>query len=87
MYMGVVWCGTRKSGKTPPFSPIFQPICMQICPLHILRKGKASQHAQSKLLNFYPFYLVFTWFLRGKHFGPLLHSYNGGRPHAVLSYL
>ena len=60
--MGVVRCGTRKSGKTPPFSPIFQPICMQIRPLHILRKGKASKHAQRKLLNFHPFYLVFTWF-------------------------
>ena len=55
MYMGVVWCGTRKSGKTPAFSPIFQPICMQMCLLHILRKGKASRHAQSQLLNFYPF--------------------------------
>ena len=74
MYMGVVWCRTRKSGKTPPFSPIFQPICMQMCPLHILREGKASKHAQSKLLNFYPFYLGFTWFLPEKHFGPLLRS-------------
>ena len=80
MYMGVVWCGTRKSGKTPPFSPIFQPICMQMCPLHILRKGKASKHAQSKLLNFYPFYLVFPWFLPKKHFGPLLRSYTWAPP-------
>ena len=72
MYMGVVWCGKRKSGKTPPFSPIFQPICMQMCPLHMLRKGKGSKPAQSKLLNFY---VVFTWFLPEKHFGPLLRSY------------
>ena len=76
MYMGVVWCGTRKRGKTPPFSSIFQPSCMQMCPLHIIREGKASKHAQSKLLNFYPFYLFFTWFLPEKHFGPLLCSYN-----------
>ena len=66
---------TDISGKTPPFSPMFQPICMQICPLHITREGKASKHAQSKLLIFYPFYLVFTWFLPEKHFGPLLRSY------------
>ena len=63
MYMGVVWCGTHKSAKTPPFSPIFRRICMQMCPLHILREGKASRHAQSKSLNFHQFYLVFTWFL------------------------
>ena len=62
MYMGVLWSGTRKSGKTPPFSPIFQPICMQMCPLHIIREGKASNHAQSKLLIFYPIYLLFTRF-------------------------
>ena len=42
MYMGVVWCRTRKSGKTPPFSPIFQPICMQMYLLDILRRGKES---------------------------------------------
>ena len=30
MYMGVVWCGTRKRGKTPPFSPVKHPICMQM---------------------------------------------------------
>ena len=64
MYMGVVWCGTRKSGKTTPFSPIFQSICLQMCPLHIPREGKASKHAQSKLLIVLPilpgFYLVFT---------------------------
>ena len=35
-------------------------ICMQICPLHIIREGKATKHPQSKLLIFYPFYLVFT---------------------------
>ena len=75
MYMGVVWCGTRQSGKTPPFSPIFQPICTQMYLLHILRKGKASKHAQSKLLHFYPFYLVFAWFLHEKRFGLLLRSY------------
>ena len=75
MYMVVLWCKRRKSGKTSPFSPIFQPICMQMCPLHMLRRGKARKHAQSKLLNFYPFYLVFAWFLPEKHFGPLLHSY------------
>ena len=75
MYMVVLWCGRRKSGKTPPFSPIFQPICMQICPLHIITEGKASKHAQSKLLIVYPFYLVFAWFLPEKHFGPLLCSY------------
>ena len=75
MYMGVLWFGTRKSGKTPPFSPIFQPICMQVCPLHIIREGKASKHAQSKLFIFYTFYLVCTWFLPEKHFGPLLRSY------------
>ena len=75
MYMVVLWCERRKSGKTPPFSPIFQPICMQMCPLHIIREGKASKHAQSKLLIFYPFYLGFTWFLPEKHFGPLLRSY------------
>ena len=28
-----------------------------------------------QLLIFYPFYLVFTWFLPEKHFGPLLRSY------------
>ena len=39
MYMG---CGTRKSGKPPPSLPIFQPICMQMCPLHMLREGKVS---------------------------------------------
>ena len=60
MYMGAVRCGTRKDGKTPPFSPIFQHICKQMCLVHMLREGKASKHAQSKLLNFYPFYLVFT---------------------------
>ena len=48
MHMGVVRCGTRKSGKTPPFSPVFEPICTQTCPLHMLREGKASKHAQSK---------------------------------------
>ena len=73
--MVVLWCKRRKSGKTPPFSPIFQPIRMQMCPLHIIREGKASKRAQSKLSNFYPFYLVFTWFLPEKHFGPLLRSY------------
>ena len=75
MYMVVLWCKRRKSGKTPPFSPMFQPICMQMCPLHIIREGKASKHAQSKLLIFYPFYLVSTWFLLEKRFGPLLRSY------------
>ena len=35
---------------------------MQMCPLHMLREGKASKHAKSKLLNFYPFHLVFTCF-------------------------
>ena len=68
MYMGLVRCGTRKSGKTPPFSPIFQPICMQMCPanvpLHMPRERKASKHTQSKLLNFLPvlpgFYLRST---------------------------
>ena len=55
MVMGVVWCGKRRGGKTPPFSSIFQPICMQMCPLHMLREGKASKHAQSNLLNVYPF--------------------------------
>ena len=73
--MGVVWCGTRKSGKTPLFSPIFQPICMQMYPLHMLREGKANKHAPNKLVNFYPLYLVFTWFLPEKHFGPLLRRY------------
>ena len=62
MYRGVVWCGTRKSGKTPPFSPIFQPICTQRYPLHMLRESKASKHAQGKFLNFSPH---FTWFLPG----------------------
>ena len=75
MYMGLLWCGTRKSGRLPPFSPIFQPICMQIFSPHIIREGKASKRAQSKLLIFYPFYLVFTWFLLEKHFVPLLRSY------------
>ena len=73
--MVVLWCERRKSGKTPLFSPMFQPICMQIYLLHIIREGQASKHAQSKLLNFHPFYLVFTWFLTEKHFGPLLRSY------------
>ena len=63
MYMGVVWCGTRESGKTPPFSPIFQPICMQMSPLHMLREGKVSKHAK-QVIEFSPilpsFYLVFT---------------------------
>ena len=77
MYMVVLWCERRKSGKTPAFSPMFQRICMQMCPLHIIREGKASKLAQSKLLIFYPFYLVFTWFLPEKHFGPLLRSYRG----------
>ena len=49
-----------------------------MCPLHIIREGIASKHAQSKLLNFYPLYLVFTWFLPKKHFGPLLRSYTEG---------
>ena len=75
MYMVVLWCKRRKRGKTPPFSFIFQPICMQMCPLHIIREGKASKQAHSKLLIFYPFYLFFTWFLLEKHFGPLLCSY------------
>ena len=75
MYMVVLWCKRRKSGKAPPFSPIFQRICMQMCPLPIIREGKANKHAQSKLLIFYPFYLVFTWFSLDKHFGPLLRSY------------
>ena len=73
--MVVLWCKRRKSGKTSPFSPMFQPFCMQMCPLHIIREGKASKHAQSKLLIFYPFDLVFTWFLLEKHFGPLFRSY------------
>ena len=47
MYMGVVWCGTRKSGKTPPFTRIFKPICMQMCPLQIKREAKASKHKHS----------------------------------------
>ena len=55
MYMGLMSCRPRKSGKTPLFSPIFEPICMQMCPLHMLREGKASKHAQTKLLNIYPF--------------------------------
>ena len=59
MYLGVLWCGTRKSGNTPPFSPIFQPICMQRCPLHIIREGKASKHAQSKLLIFFTHFTLF----------------------------
>ena len=75
MYMVVLWCKRRKSGKTPPFSPMLQPICMQMCPLHIIREGKASKHAHINLLIFYRFYLVFTWFLLEKHFGPLLRSY------------
>ena len=92
MYMGVVWCGTRKSGKTPPFSPIFQPICMQMCPLHILSEGKASKHAQSKLLNF----SHFTWFLPsfylrntlGLYFVVTSHIYFGQGPygHAVRGF-
>ena len=56
---------------------MFQPICMQMRLLTFLRKGKANKHAQSKLLNFCPFYLVFTLFLLEKHFGPLLRSYIG----------
>ena len=64
MYMVVLWSERRKSGKTPPFSPIFQPICMQMCLLHIIREGKASKHTHSKLLFFLPilpgFYLVFS---------------------------
>ena len=82
----VLWCKRRKSGKTPPFSPRFQPICMKMCPLHIIREGKASKHAQSKLLILYPFYLVFTWFLLEKHFGPLLGSYTlrGRRCHCTV---
>ena len=75
MYMVVLWCERRNRGRTPPFSPMFQRICMQMCPLPIIREGKASKHAQGKLLIFYPFYLVFTWFLLEKHFGPLLRSY------------
>ena len=62
MYMVVLWCERRKSGKAPPFSRMFQPICMQTCPLHIIREGKASKHAQSKLLIFFT---DFTWFLPG----------------------
>ena len=58
MYMVVLWCKRRKSGKTPLFSPMFQPICMQMCPLHIIREGKASKHAQRKLFIFYPLDLV-----------------------------
>ena len=64
MYIGVLWCGTCKCGKTPPFSPIFQPISMQMCPLHIIREGKASKHAQSKLLIFCNH---FTSFLPGSY--------------------
>ena len=75
MYMVVLWCKRRKSGKAPPFSPIFQRICMKMCPLPIIREGKAGKHAQSKFFIFYPFYPVFTWFLLEKHFGPLRRSY------------
>ena len=75
MYMVVLWCKRRKSGKTSLFTRMFQPICMQMCPLHIIREGKVSKHAHSKLLIFYPFYLVFTWILLEKHFGPFLRSY------------
>ena len=64
VYMVVFWCERRKSGKTPPFPLIFQRICMQMCPLPIIREGKASKHAQNKLLIFLGilpgFYLVFT---------------------------
>ena len=73
--MVVLWCERRKSGKTPPFSRMFQPICMQICPLHIVKEGKASRHTENELLIFYPFCLVFTKFLPEKHFGPLLRSH------------
>ena len=64
MYMGVVWCGTRKSGKTPPFSGIFQPICMQMCLLHIRTQGQASKHAQSQLQLF-----IFQHFTHSHHPG------------------
>ena len=79
MYMRLVLCATHKSGKTPPFSPIFQPVCMQMCPLHMLRGSKASKHAQSMFLNFYTLKLVFTGILPEKHFGPLLRSHVGQR--------
>ena len=75
MYVVVLWCKRLKGGKTPPFSHMFQAFCMQTCPLHSIREGKASKHAHSKLLIFFPFYVVFTWFLLEKHFGPLLRSY------------
>ena len=84
MYMVVLWCERRKSGKTPPFSHIFQRICMQMCPLPIIREGKASKNAPSKLLIFYPFHLVFTWFILQKHFGPLLRSYTHDMDPALL---
>ena len=42
MYIVVLWCERRKSGKTPPFSPMLQPLCMQMCPLHIIREERFS---------------------------------------------
>ena len=71
----IIACRWGLCGAGPLFAPICQPICMQICPLYILREGKASKQAGSNLLNFDQLYLVFTWFLPQKHFGPLLPSY------------
>ena len=39
------------------------------------KKGQGEQTRTKQIVEFFPFYVVFTWFLPEKHFGPLLRSY------------